>query len=70
LDVRLGELELGRAAIHHHADATAVRFAPSGDAEEVSKRVCHALSLPEKPFPVKLLSRDDLLGPYRRRKRS
>ena len=41
LDVRFGQRQTGRAAIDDHPDAAAMRFAPGGDAEELSKRVAH-----------------------------
>ena len=41
LDVHFGQRQAGRAAIDDHPDAAAMRFAPGGDAEEVSKRVAH-----------------------------
>jgi hypothetical protein len=41
LDVRFGEREPGRAAVHDDAHAAAVGFTPGGDAEQVPKGVGH-----------------------------
>ena len=41
LDVGFGEFDAGRASVNYDAYATAVGFAPSGDAEEMSEGVAH-----------------------------
>jgi tetratricopeptide (TPR) repeat protein len=53
LDVRFGKFQSRRAAVHDHADATAVRFAPRRDAEQLSKAACHAVSVLKKQTAVK-----------------
>jgi len=39
LDIRLGQFDARRAAIHDDAHAASMRFAPGGDAEKVAKGV-------------------------------
>jgi hypothetical protein len=53
LDVGLGQFDARRTTIHDHTDASAVRFAPGGDAEQMTERVCHAWSVREKRRVVK-----------------
>src|SRR5439155_2271651 len=53
LNVRLRELESRRAAVHDHAHAAAVGFAPHGDAEQLPEAVCHARSVGKKLCAVK-----------------
>lgn len=42
LNIRFRQREAWRAAIHNHAYAAAVRFAPGGDAEQLTEGIRHA----------------------------
>ena len=53
LKVGLGKFEAGRTAVHDHAHATAVRFAPGGNAEQLTKAACHGCSVQKKRRAVK-----------------
>ena len=50
LNVRLGEPEARRAAVHDHTHATAVGFAPRRDAEQLPEGACHAGIMLKKRF--------------------
>ena len=56
LDVRLGEFQARRAAVHNHTHAAAVGFAPRRDAEQLSEAACHAGMMRKKPRVVKSIN--------------
>ena len=54
LDVRLGELEARRAAVHDHTHAAAVGFAPRRDAEQLPEGAGHAVIVGAEVTRLKL----------------
>ena len=53
LNVRLGKFQARRAAIHDHAHAAAMRFAPGRDAEQLAKHISHVAIVAESVVVVK-----------------